>query len=108
LSATRPLATNVRLSNLEGPEPSWQGEQVRLARRGCDYVGTPRVRADSLELGAALRDFLIASPRDASHAGVAFGPDGKPIASDIDSAIKNLVLITIGLVRDSKAGAHHP
>lgn len=79
-----------------------QGEHVRLTLRGRDCVGSPRVRADdSPELGAALRDFLIATPRDASHAGVAFGPDGEPNASDIDAAIQNLVLITIELVGDS-------
>jgi deazaflavin-dependent oxidoreductase (nitroreductase family) len=72
------------------------GDKVALTLRGRRLVGKPTVLADgSAPVRAALRDLLIASPRDASHAGVKFDADGQPVASDVAEASKRLVFISI-------------
>ena len=72
------------------------GEEVTLTLRGRRVVGKPTVMADgSPSMQAALRDLLIASPRDASSAGVAFDEAGLPVATDIAEASKRLVFISI-------------
>jgi len=72
------------------------GDEVELTLRGRRVVGKPAVLTDgSPKVQTALRDFLIATPRDASHAGVAFDAGGRPVASDLVEAGKRLVLISI-------------
>ena len=78
-----------------------QAEEVGLTLQGRRIVGKPAVLADgSTRVQEALHDFLIATPRDASHAGVAFDTDGRPIASDVAEASKRLVFLSIE-IRDS-------
>lgn len=72
------------------------GAEVRLTLRGRDLVGKPTAQAEnSREKQAALRDFLLATPRDASHAGVEFDANGQPVAADIAAASESLVFISI-------------
>ncbi len=74
------------------------GDEVQLTLYGRKVVGTPSVLVDgSAQVQDALAEFLIATPRDASHAGVAFGGDGRPVASDVVEASKHLVFISIEL-----------
>ena len=74
------------------------GAEVRVTLRGRDFVGKPTVLAEaSPQVQAALTEFLIATPRDASHAGVAFDADGRPVASDVVDASQSLVFISIEL-----------
>ena len=74
------------------------GDPVELTLRGRRLVGKPTVLADgSAQVQAALCDLLIASPRDATHAGVKFDADGQPVAADIAEASKRLVFISIEL-----------
>jgi hypothetical protein len=75
------------------------GDEVNLTLRGDNLVGKPRVLADgSDEMQSALRDLLLASPRDASHAGVRFDAQGQPLATDIAEASERLVLISIEIL----------
>lgn len=75
-----------------------QGDEVGLTLAGRTLVGTPTVLTDgSTRVQTALRDFLIATPRDASHAGVALDPDGQPVAADIAEASQRLVFISIDI-----------
>jgi hypothetical protein len=74
------------------------GNDVSVTLRGRKVTGRPTVLADgSAQLQTALHDLLIASPRDAAHAGVAFDADGRPAASDIARASESLVFISIEL-----------
>jgi len=74
------------------------GDEVQLTLRGHRVAGKPAVHTGGAsEVQTALRDFLIATPRDASHAGVAFDADGQPVASDVVEASKHLVFISIEL-----------
>ena len=83
-----------------------EGDELRLTLRGRDLVGKPTVLVDgSPQVQAALSDFLVATPRDASHAGVAFDADGQPVASDVVEASKSLVFISIQLP-DGSATSH--
>jgi hypothetical protein len=78
--------------NLQG------GDDVRITLRGRKMTGKPSVRADgSAPVQTALHDLLVASPRDAAHAEVAFDADGRPVASDVARASKGLVFISIEL-----------
>ena len=78
--------------NLQG------GDEVGVTLRGRKRKGKPSVLADGSEkVQTALRDLLIASPRDVAHAGVAFEADGQPVPSDVVEASKSLVLISIEL-----------
>jgi hypothetical protein len=75
------------------------GDDVGLTLRGRKMTGKPSVLADgSTQVQTALHDLLIASPRDASHAGVAFDANGRPSASDIARASAGLVFISIELL----------
>lgn len=75
------------------------GGDVGLTLRGRRMTGKPSVLADgSAEVQTALHDLLVASPRDAAHAGVAFDADGRPVASDVARASKDLVFISIELL----------
>lgn len=77
-----------------------QADEVGLTLRGRRILGKPTVLMDgSTQVQTALHDFLIATPRDASHAGVALDVDGRPIASDIAEACKRLVFISIEIAR---------
>lgn len=74
------------------------GNEVRLTLRGRDFVGKPTVLADgSQRVRDALHDFLLATPRDAAHAGVALDSEGRPVDSDVAEASRSLVLISIEL-----------
>ncbi len=74
------------------------GDNVQVTLRGRRIVGVPTVLADgSSQVQVALRDFLIATPRDAPHAGVAFDAGGQPNASQVVEASKKLVFISIEL-----------
>jgi len=74
-------------------------DEVKLTLRGRNIVGKPSVLADSsTRVQTALHDFLVATPRDAPHAGVALDGDGRPIASDIAEASKRLVFISIKIL----------
>lgn len=71
-------------------------QEVGLTLRGRKLAGRPTVLADgSTRVQTALHDLLLASPRDASHAGVGFDAEGRPVASDVAEASKGLVLIAI-------------
>lgn len=84
--------TNKWWLNLQG------GDDVGVTLRGRKMTGKPSVLADgSAQVHTALRALLVASPRDAAPAGVAFDADGRPVASDIVEASKGLVLISIEL-----------
>jgi hypothetical protein len=79
--------------NLEG------GDDVQVTLRGRKMTGKPSVLVDgSAQVQTALHDLLVASPRDAAHAGVAFDADGRPIASDVSRASKGWVFISIDLL----------
>ena len=74
------------------------GEDIGVTLGGRKMTGSPSVLADgSAQVQSALHDLLIASPRDAAHAGVAFDADGQPVASDVAQASKGLVFISIEL-----------
>ena len=84
--------TNKWWHNLRG------GNEIKVMLRGQKVTGTPFVLTDGSEkVQAALRDLLIASPRDASHAKVGFDSNGQPVAADVERASKSLVFITIEL-----------
>ena len=74
------------------------GEVVGVTLRGSKMVGKPSVLANgSEEMQTALHDLLVASPRDADHAGVTFDAEGLPVASDVARASNNVVFISIAL-----------
>ena len=74
------------------------GEDVGVTLRGRKMTGNPSVLADGSALvQSALHNLLLASPRDAAHAGVAFDADRQPVASDVARAAKGLVFISIEL-----------
>ena len=74
------------------------GDEVRVTLRGLDTSGKPTVVADgSPQAREALRDFFIATPRDASIAGVAFDGEGRPVEADLAKASESLVWISIAL-----------
>jgi len=74
------------------------GNEIALMLRGRKVKGKPTVLADgSAAMQTALHDLLVASPRDAAHAGVSFGADGRPVASDLARASEKLVFISIEL-----------
>ncbi len=78
--------------NLQG------GDDIGVTLRGRKMTGKPSVLADgSAQVHTALRDLLVASPRDAAHAGVAFDAAGQPVTSDVIEASKGLVFISIEL-----------
>lgn len=69
---------------------------VALRLRGEDRVGAPTVSADaSPSVAEAFSAFLAAVPRDAPHAGVRLDAEGRPVASDVQAALDDLVLISI-------------
>ena len=71
-------------------------EAVDLTLRGCRVTGKPTVyQKGEAQVETALHDLLVASPRDASHAGVGFDAEGQPIAADVADSSKGLVLISI-------------
>ncbi len=71
---------------------------VAVRLKGCLLNGRANVTEDQPDqILAALRDFLIAVPRDASHAGVRLDPNGQPVGSDLVEASKRLVHISIEL-----------
>ena len=65
----------------------------KVSRRG--FVRRIGIGAGLASLG--WHDLLVASPRDAAHADVAFDSDGQPVASDVARAAKGLVFISIEL-----------
>ncbi|MEP5766371.1 MAG: hypothetical protein ABJ308_17355 [Halieaceae bacterium] len=74
------------------------GDPISLFLRGRSLAGKPSVSTTATEeTQAILRSFLIASPRDASHAGVALDSAGQPCDDDIAAACEKLVLISIDL-----------
>ena len=78
--------------NLEG------GDDLRVTLRGRPMTGQPTVSVDgSARAQAALHDFLIASPRDAKHAGVELDSNGQPVAADVARASQELAFISIEL-----------
>lgn len=73
-------------------------ESVTVILRGRRITGKPTVtQGGSEEVEFALRELLIASPRDASFAAVDFDPDGQPNAGDVKVASEKLVLISVDL-----------
>ena len=69
---------------------------VTVRLKGCSLNGHANVtESESIQIVSALRDFLIAVPRDAAHAGVLLDQDGQPIESDLIEASKRLVHISI-------------
>lgn len=72
------------------------GDAVTLTLHGKTITGTPTVHTTASDATRnALRDFLIASPRDASYSQVSLDPDGQPNAEDVRAACERLVLIAI-------------
>ena len=94
-------ATNGQLHCFTDKANKWwlnlqNGDVVGVTLRGRKMIGKPSVLADgSEEMQTALHDLLVASPRDADHAGVAFDSEGRPVASDVARASNNLVFISI-------------
>ena len=71
-------------------------DEIELTLQGRRIKGRPTVFTDgSAQVQTALHDFLVATPRDASHAGVAFDAHGHPVAADITAASQRLALISI-------------
>lgn len=90
--------SNVWWRNLQG------GDDVKLRLRGQDHTGRPRVEVEtSAQKREALAAFLVATPRDAAHAGVSFDADGRFSASDIAEASERLVHVVIDLVDAQQA-----
>ena len=96
--------TDGRLHCFTDRESKWwrnlqSGDEVTLTLRGTRRIGKPTVLDDGSDrVAEALRDFLIASPRDASHSGVALDDDGRPRPSDVAEASKRLVFVSIELM----------
>jgi hypothetical protein len=73
-------------------------DEIELTLQGRRIKGSPTVLADgSTQVQSALHDFLVATPRDASHAGVAIDAHGHPVAADIRAASQHLALISIDI-----------
>ena len=73
-------------------------DEIELALQGRRVTGRPTVLTDgSTQVQTALHDFLVATPRDASHAGVAIDAHGHPVAADITAASQRLALISIDI-----------
>ena len=74
-------------------------ESVNVIIRGRRRIGRPAVLpSGSVEVQAALHNLLVASPRDAAFAAVAFDASGQPVADDVVVASNSLVLIEIELL----------
>ncbi len=87
--------TNLWWKNLQ------DGHEIQVTWRGQKRSGTPSVVADgSTAVATALNELLLASPRDAAHAGVTLDRQGKPDAAEVAAASKTLVLITIEVAKD--------
>ena len=73
-------------------------DSVNVTLRGRRLKGKPMVLpSGSEEVEIGLHDLLLASPRDASFAGVGFDANGQPNAADVKVASGKLVLISIEL-----------
>ena len=73
-------------------------DEIELTIRGRRIAGRPTVLTDgSTQVQTALHEFLIATPRDASHAGVAFDAHGNPVAADITAASQRLAFISVDI-----------
>lgn len=71
---------------------------VTLTIRGEVYRSIPRVEFKNREqMQSALRDFLIAVPRDAPHSGVKLDQNGVPIDADIQQAVPGMVYLQFPL-----------
>jgi hypothetical protein len=72
------------------------GEPIAVVLRGRRLTMAPLVNRDDRELTAArLRDFLIAVPRDAPHAGVRLDEHGHPHPGDIRHAAAHHVHVRL-------------
>ncbi len=70
------------------------GEPVHLTIKGKRIKTRPVVYTDDQEtMSSALRNFLIAVPRDADHAGVKLDEYGQPDEADIQEAVKRMVYL---------------
>ena len=76
-------------------------DEIELTLQGRRITGRPTVLTDgSTQVQTALHDLLVATPRDASHAGVAFDAHGHPAPADVTAASQRLALVSID-IRDS-------
>ena len=74
------------------------GPPVHVTVQGRRIATRARVEADDLDIKvAALRRFLVAVPRDASHAGVALDRAGRPDERDLRDAAPGLIYLTFPL-----------
>jgi hypothetical protein len=72
---------------------------VEVTLRGRRRKGKSIVLpSGSKEVEVGIHDLLVASPRDASFAGVGFDADGQPNAADVKAASQKIVLISIDLL----------
>ena len=75
-----------------------QADEIEVTIQGRRIAGRPTVLTDgSSQVQTALHDFLVATPRDAPHAGVAFDAHGHPVAADIAAASQRLAFISIDI-----------
>jgi deazaflavin-dependent oxidoreductase (nitroreductase family) len=74
-------------------------DSVEVTLRGRRRKGKSIVLpSGSKEVEVGIHDLLVASPRDASFAGVGFDADGQPNAADVKAASQKIVLISIDLL----------
>ncbi|MEM8499732.1 MAG: hypothetical protein AAF542_17040 [Pseudomonadota bacterium] len=74
-------------------------DTVQLVLRGQHITAKPSVSMGGSAIENALRDFLIASPRDARYSGVSFDSAGQPNASDLQIASEKLVMISMEIAK---------
>lgn len=93
--------SNGQLQCFTGKENQWwrnlvDADTVKLVLRGQEVTAKPNVSiGGSATLENALRDFLIASPRDARYSGVTFDSTGQPNALELKIASEKLVMISM-------------
>lgn len=76
--------------NLAGSRPV----QIRVA--GRRFQAIPEVERNNREtMAIALREFLLAVPRDATHAGVRLDDRGEPSESDIRRVVPEMVYLRL-------------
>ena len=74
-------------------------KEIGLTVKGQRLTGKPSVDASGgPDTRKALKELLLASPRDASYAGVSFYPTGAPVAGDIEKAISGMIYISVEIL----------